>query len=333
MSRGTREPYQPSPQWSAVSRVTVDRDAEDAAGTFGDAGGGPAPGRRDRPGVLHGGLGAAARGRAAAVASAAGALRDDLGARPGAAGAGHRGRAAYRVRRVRDRQGRDRGAAAPGDAGGRGAVDRAAPRAHQRAGLAGHHPGRQPGPGEPGRRWPPASRCALPDHGLGVLHHVHADDVAQAFERALSRPAAIGASFHVVAATAMTLRGLAAGVAGWFGREPKLDLVDWAEFERRVGAGHAATTREHTVPQHHGEHRPGPGDPRLRAPLHRAGRPARSAGLAGGPRPGRRRRPAVLTLMGWSGGSGPPLAGGRVFPPCLRYVRVNYVTGGYMSGR
>ena len=33
---------------------------------------------------------------------------------------------------------------------------------------------------------------ALPDHGLGVLHHVHADDVAQAFERALHRPAAIG---------------------------------------------------------------------------------------------------------------------------------------------
>ena len=35
MSRGTREPYHPSPQWSAVARVTVDRDAEDAAGTFG----------------------------------------------------------------------------------------------------------------------------------------------------------------------------------------------------------------------------------------------------------------------------------------------------------
>ena len=29
---------------------------------------------------------------------------------------------------------------------------------------------------------------ALPDHGLGVLHHVHADDMAQAFERALFAP-------------------------------------------------------------------------------------------------------------------------------------------------
>ena len=35
MTRGAREPYHPSPQWSAVTRVTVDRDAQDAAGTFG----------------------------------------------------------------------------------------------------------------------------------------------------------------------------------------------------------------------------------------------------------------------------------------------------------
>ena len=120
------------------------------------------------------------------------------------------------------------------------------------------HPGHISGPG-----WPvitPAGNLdpavwtslatgkplALPDHGLGVLHHVHADDVAQAFERALSRPAAIGASFHVVAEQAMTLRGLAAGVAQWFGREPELDFVGWAEFERRAGPEHAEATREHT---------------------------------------------------------------------------------------
>ena len=120
------------------------------------------------------------------------------------------------------------------------------------------HPGHISGPG-----WPvitPAGNLdpavwthlaagqplALPDRGLGVLHHVHADDVAQAFELALLRPAAIGASFHVAAGQAMTLRGLAAGVARWFGREPVLDLVGWAEFERRAGAGPAGATREHT---------------------------------------------------------------------------------------
>ena len=59
----------------------------------------------------------------------------------------------------------------------------------------------------------------------------------------MSRIVVIG--FHVVSEQAMTLRGLAAGVAGWFGREPVIDLVDWAEFERLVGADHAEATREH----------------------------------------------------------------------------------------
>jgi nucleoside-diphosphate-sugar epimerase len=50
----------------------------------------------------------------------------------------------------------------------------------------------------------------------------------------------------VTAEQAMTQRGLAAGVAGWFGREAALDYVDWDEFARRVGAGPAEVTREHT---------------------------------------------------------------------------------------
>jgi nucleoside-diphosphate-sugar epimerase len=95
------------------------------------------------------------------------------------------------------------------------------------------------------RRLALGEALALPDLGLGILHHVHADDVAQAFELALTRPAAIGSSFHVVSEQAMTLRGLASGVAGWFGRDAQIELVDWAEFERRVGADHAAATREH----------------------------------------------------------------------------------------
>jgi nucleoside-diphosphate-sugar epimerase len=121
------------------------------------------------------------------------------------------------------------------------------------------HPGHISGPG-----WPvitPAENLdaatwtalatgrplALPDRGLGVLHHVHADDVAQASELALARPAAVGRSFHVVAEQAMTQRGLAAGVAGWFGREPVLDLVGWEEFTRRADRAHAEVTRDHTT--------------------------------------------------------------------------------------
>jgi len=138
---------------------------------------------------------------------------------------------------------------------------------------------------------------ALPDHGLGVLHHVHADDVAQAFERAMSRPTAIGASFHVVAEQAMTLRGLATGVAGWFGREPVLEFTDWAEFERRAGAEHAETTRQHTV-RSIAASIDRARQVLVRAAVHLAGRPARGAGLAGRQRPGRRRRPGVLGPRG-----------------------------------
>ena len=36
VSRGEREPYHPAPEWAAVERVRADRDADDAAGTFGD---------------------------------------------------------------------------------------------------------------------------------------------------------------------------------------------------------------------------------------------------------------------------------------------------------
>src|SRR5689334_15402507 len=35
LSRGSREAYQPDAAWDSVTRVTADREAEDAAGTFG----------------------------------------------------------------------------------------------------------------------------------------------------------------------------------------------------------------------------------------------------------------------------------------------------------
>jgi nucleoside-diphosphate-sugar epimerase len=45
----------------------------------------------------------------------------------------------------------------------------------------------------------------------------------------------------------MTQRGLAAGAARWFGREPVLDFVGWDEFTDRAGPEHAEVTREHTA--------------------------------------------------------------------------------------
>ena len=244
LSRGEREPYLRAPEWRSVRRLAVDRDAEDAAGTFGDRVAGLAPDavvdlicftpesarqlvdalRPTRPLLLHCGT-IWVHGRAARVP-----LTEDEPRTP------------Y------------------GDYGvGKVAIE-ALLHAETRAGGVPSvvlHPGHISGPGWPvitpagnldpdvWRRLATGEPLPLPALGLGVLNHVHADDVAQAFERALTRPAAIGAGFHVVAEQAMTSRGLAAGVAGWFGREPVLDLLDWADFEKRVGAEHAGVTRDH----------------------------------------------------------------------------------------
>ena len=245
VSRGIRGPYHASPQWDAVTTVTADREAEDAEGTFGDRMAALRPDvvidlvcftkasaqqlvdalRPSRPLLVHCGT-IWVHGPALRVPVTEGEPRTAYG---------EYGTSKAEIETLLHQETR---------AGGVPAVVL--------------HPGHISGPGWPvitpaGNLDPAAWTAlatgrplALPDHGLGVLHHVHADDVAQAFERALSRPTAIGASFHVVAEQAMTQRGLAVGVAQWFGREAVLDFVDWAEFIRRAGPEHAEVTREHT---------------------------------------------------------------------------------------
>ena len=130
-----------------------------------------------------------------------------------------------------------------GDGRGRGAERGAAPWASAvRAGQSSPLPATWTQTS--GGGWPPANRSSCRTLNWASCT-MSTGDVAQAFERALTRSAAIGSSFHVVSEQAMTMRGLAAGVAGWFGREPLADLVDWPEFERQVGAEHAGVTRDH----------------------------------------------------------------------------------------
>jgi nucleoside-diphosphate-sugar epimerase len=245
LSRGTREPYQPSAAWRDVTRLTVDRDAEDAAGTFG--------GRIAdlRPAVVIDLICFSAASAAQLVA----ALRP---ARPLLVHCGtiwvHGPARRVPVTEDEPRTGY-------GEYGsGKVAIEELLHRETLAGGVPAVvlHPGHISGPGWPvitpagnldpdvWHRLATGRPLPLPDHGLGVLHHVHADDVAQAFELALTRPAAIGASFHVVAEQSMTLSGLATGVAQWFGREPELEFVDWPEFERQVAPEHAEATREHT---------------------------------------------------------------------------------------
>jgi len=87
---------------------------------------------------------------------------------------------------------------------------------------------------------------ALPDRGLSTLHHVHADDVAQAFERAIvARNEAVGEAFHVVSPAAVTLYGYAREVAGWFGLEPQLRFLPFEEWRRDVSEEDARLTLDH----------------------------------------------------------------------------------------
>ena len=108
------------------------------------------------------------------------------------------------------------------------------------------HPGHIVGPGweplNPAGNFDPAvfgrlargEAVALPNFGLETVHHVHADDVAQAFQRAVENwSAAVGESFHVTSPRALTLRGYAEAAAGWFGREANLTYLPFAEWAER----------------------------------------------------------------------------------------------------
>ena len=87
---------------------------------------------------------------------------------------------------------------------------------------------------------------ALPNLGMETLHHVHADDVAQAFALAIERPAtAAGESFHVTSERAITLRGYAEAVAELFGQPSHLSLLAWDLWRDTVNEAVAEITWDH----------------------------------------------------------------------------------------
>jgi nucleoside-diphosphate-sugar epimerase len=234
VSRGEREPYHPSPEWRAVERLRFDReDVERIAALEADA-------------VID---------MICFTAASARQLVDAL--RPRRTLLLHCGTIWVHGPAARVPVTEDEPRTAYGEYGTGKAEAEAFLLRERVVPTVVLHPGHITGPGwnvinpagnldaDVWRRLATGEPLPLPDLGLGVLHHVHADDVAQAFERALTRPEAIGSSFHVVSEQAMTLRGLAAGAAAWWGREANLEYVDWPEFERRVGAEHAEATREH----------------------------------------------------------------------------------------
>ncbi|GAB3947261.1 hypothetical protein GCM10028805_19190 [Spirosoma harenae] len=122
------------------------------------------------------------------------------------------------------------------------------------------HPGHIVGPGwqpiNPAGNLNPAvfsqlakgEEVMLPNIGMETLHHVHADDVAQAFMQAiLHRSQAIGESFNVVSPKALTLRGYAESMAAWFGQKAQLRYMAWDDFRHQVSPEDARLTWDHIV--------------------------------------------------------------------------------------
>ncbi|WP_375387988.1 NAD-dependent epimerase/dehydratase family protein [uncultured Amnibacterium sp.] len=246
ISRGTRAPYHEDPAWSRVERLVADRDAEDAAGTFG-----PRIRGLGADAVIDmvcfspesaGKLFAALRGSptflamcgtiwAHGVAVAVPVLEHEAGQPWGEYGVGKK------------------------------AIERLVlAEASRPDGVAATilHPGHISGPGWPvigpagnldpavWRRLATGERVVLPHLGLETLHHVHADDVAQAFQLAIERQdAATGRAFHVVSERAVTLRGFAEAAAAWWGREAVVELAPWDVFAASTSQEHAAATLEH----------------------------------------------------------------------------------------
>ncbi|MEV4803934.1 NAD-dependent epimerase/dehydratase family protein [Nonomuraea sp. NPDC049421] len=251
VSRGSREPYSPHGAWERVTTVIADRKVDEADGTFG---------RRIaklEPDVVID-LICFTESSAALLADAlAGKVRHFL----------HCGTIWVHGPSAQVPTTEDVRRAPFGDYGVRkAAIEAMLLERAQRDGFPATiiHPGHITGPGwvpvNPAGNVNPAvfqtlaegSELALPNLGLETVQHVHADDVARLFMDAIAnRSAAVGESFHSVATTALSLRGYAEAVAGWFGKEARLSFQPWEQWRRTVSEDDAALTYDHIAHSPH----------------------------------------------------------------------------------
>ena len=244
VSRGQARPYAPNAAWAAVETVTADREAEDAAGTFGariaalgadvviDMISFTLPSTQQLAAALRGRIGHFLHcgtiwvyGHNRAVP----ATEDDPLNPFGAYGTGKAQIEAWLLEQAK--------------AGFPATVFR---------------PGHIVGPG-----WAPLNpaghfnievfsrirrgeELVLPNFGLETVHHVHAADVAQlAFRAIASRAAAAGQAFNAVSAQALNLRGYAEAMFRWFGHEPRIAYLPFGQWQATQRPEEAAATWEH----------------------------------------------------------------------------------------
>jgi nucleoside-diphosphate-sugar epimerase len=245
LQRGTRQPYLSNKAWEAVQVVQVDRDQEDAAGVFG------ARVRELRPDAFLDLICFTPESARMIVEALRGQVQhyihcgtiwvhgpsvsppttEEQPRRPfGSYGIMKAEIEAFLLEQAR-RHGFPATVLHPGHIVGQGWVP---------LNPQGHF---DP---EPFRRLACGDELALPNLGMETVHHVHADDVAQAFMQALAnRSCALGESFHVVSPAALTLRGYAEAVAAWFGQPARLRYVPWEEWRVGVPEKEAVFTWDH----------------------------------------------------------------------------------------
>ncbi|MBN8593077.1 MAG: NAD(P)-dependent oxidoreductase [Anaerolineae bacterium] len=245
ISRGQRAAYVPHAAWKQVQSITADRDAEDAAGQFGERV------RSLKPDVvidlicfteasarqivealrgqvshfLHCGT-VWSHGHSTTVP----ATEDQPRAPFGEYGIQKARIEAYLLQEAR-RTGFPATVLMPGHIVGPGYVP---------LNPAGHFNPQvyaQIGRGEP---------LTLPNLGLETVHHVHAEDVAQAFYKAMIYwSSSVGENFHTVSPAALTLRGYAEAMYAWFGHPPKLEYLGWEDWRKTVSEQEAQATWDH----------------------------------------------------------------------------------------
>jgi nucleoside-diphosphate-sugar epimerase len=246
VSRSQREPYQSHASWERVQSVALDRQSEEAAGTFGQ-----------RVRELHADavidlICYTPESARHLVEALRGHVQHFL----------HCGTIWVHGPTVEAPTIEDQPRRPFGDYGLRKAAIEAYLLEAARDGFPATilHPGHLVGPG-----WAPinptgnfsteifsdlarGAEVRIPNLGMETVHHVHVDDVAQAFVCALAnRASAIGESFHVVSPAALTLRGYAEIVAGWFNQPAQLRFLPWEEWRQGVSERDARVTWDHIL--------------------------------------------------------------------------------------
>ena len=251
MSRGTRAPYVAAAEWDDVTQVVVDREQEDADGVFGRTV------LAQEPEVVIDLLCFTPESAAALVEALRGRVEHLVHC-----GTLWRYGPALKVP-IHEGQGTP-----PFDEYGihKEAIARMLQRETAGGGLitTSVHPGHIVGPGwmpvgplgngDP-RVWRTLSSgetLRIPGIGAELMHHVHADDVAQVFELAVAqRDAAAGEDFHAVAPSALSVLGYARIAASWFGREAEVETIGWDEFRAEAGARFADASWGHLYRNHY----------------------------------------------------------------------------------